>query len=215
MKGYRLALLLACVWVVSSCAVTQQPKTVTPVEESRRREAAFQREIEYLKLENRRIQQEWKKAAQAARERERRFQERIRILASEAARLREAHAQATAENKALKAVVKQLSARRQPRPGSTSPPAQGPARPLIKVLSGNGEILSARVLAKRITDLGYRVSAVTYAPRSNFLQHTVYFAPPFKEDARRIALALGGAVVSKPLTWRSKFDLIVVAGGRL
>lgn len=214
MRKTRLFLLLAYAWMALSCAAAQQPRTVPPEEQTRRREAALKREIEYLKLENRRMRQGGQKAAQAAKECERRFQERLRTLETELSRLREAQAQVAAENEALKAVIKHLSADKRP-PAAAPPRTQGPARPLIKVLSGNGEILSARVLAKRITDLGYRVSAVAFAPRSNFLQHTIYFAAPFKEDARRIALASGGAAVCKPLTWRSKFDLIVVAGGPL
>jgi len=82
----------------------------------------------------------------------------------------------------------------------------------IKVLSGDGDLNSAKKMATMLRNMDYKVESVHYAPRSNFLRDTVYFAPEFQEEAKRLAFSLGHDTISKPLTWSSAFDLIVVAG---
>jgi len=82
----------------------------------------------------------------------------------------------------------------------------------IKILSGNGDIHSAKKMATLLESMGYKISSVDYAPRSDFKSHTIYFADNFKTQAQNLAnaAALDGAVL-KPLSWKSEFDLIVVA----
>jgi DNA anti-recombination protein RmuC len=82
----------------------------------------------------------------------------------------------------------------------------------IKVLSGDGNLNSAKDMAKSLMKMGYRVGAILYAPRSDFPQDTVYFAPEFQEDAKQLLPRLGSNAISKPLTWPSTFDLIIVTG---
>lgn len=82
----------------------------------------------------------------------------------------------------------------------------------IKVLSGDGKLSSAKQLAEKLTKMGYRVRFVDLAPRSTFSQTTVYFSPAVKKEADSLATQLGGSTISKPLTWPSEFDLIVVTG---
>ena len=82
----------------------------------------------------------------------------------------------------------------------------------IKVLSGDGKIGSAKQMAEKLTEMGYRVSSVALAPRSTFNQTIVYFAPAVKNEADSLATQLGSSTISKPLSWSSEFDLIVVTG---
>jgi len=82
----------------------------------------------------------------------------------------------------------------------------------IKVLSGDGNLNSARKMAKNLRNMGYKIKLIHYASRSSFLRNTVYFAPKFQKEAKRLVLSLGDNAISKPLTWPSVFDLIVVTG---
>lgn len=86
------------------------------------------------------------------------------------------------------------------------------AAPKIKVLSGNGSLPSAVLMARKIESLGYKVEKVDYAPRSNFQTHTVYYASTSQEAAENLIKKLSCGVVSKPMTWYSIFDIIVVTG---
>ena len=82
----------------------------------------------------------------------------------------------------------------------------------IKVLSGNGNINSAKEMAKRLGNMGYKIKLFHYAPRSDFSQNTVYSRPKFRKEAKRLVDRLGGSTIFKDLSWPSAFDLIVVTG---
>jgi hypothetical protein len=82
----------------------------------------------------------------------------------------------------------------------------------VKVLSGDGDLSSAREMAEKLTHMGYKIRLIHYAPRSNFSRNTVYFAAKFENEAERLVRSLGGNAISKPITWFSIFDLIVVTG---
>jgi myosin heavy subunit len=83
----------------------------------------------------------------------------------------------------------------------------------IKVLSGDGKIDSAKKMAKRITALGYKVENVGMSENTDYPANTVYFAPNHKAQAKSLASKLGKETISKPLSWKSVFQLIVVTGG--
>lgn len=82
----------------------------------------------------------------------------------------------------------------------------------VKVLSGDGKISSAKQMAKTLIKIGYSVKLTGMAPRSNFAATTVYFAPDYQKEANAMAIQLGGNTISKPLTWPSEFNIIVVTG---
>ncbi len=82
----------------------------------------------------------------------------------------------------------------------------------LKVLSGDGDLNSAKRMAKKLGNMGYKIKLVDRAPRSNFLRNTVYFASGFQDEAKRLVSSLGNNTILKPLTWSSKFDIIVVTG---
>lgn len=97
-----------------------------------------------------------------------------------------------------------------------SPAAKKPAGPKalrIKVLSGDGKADSAKKMAKRITSMGYKVESVGMAQSADYPAITVYFAPKYKAEAKTLATKLGKETISKPLSWKSVFNLIVVTGG--
>jgi hypothetical protein len=82
----------------------------------------------------------------------------------------------------------------------------------VKVLSGDGRIESALKMADLLRGLGFHVESMAFAPRSNFLAHTVYFAHGFEDQGRSIVDHLGEGVIMKPLNWPSGFHLIIVTG---
>lgn len=82
----------------------------------------------------------------------------------------------------------------------------------IKVLSGDGNLNSAKEMAKKLRNMGYKIKLIDRAPRSSFLRNTVFFAPKFEYEARRLVSRLGGSTIVKPLNWYSIFDLIIVTG---
>ncbi|MBN1850908.1 MAG: LytR C-terminal domain-containing protein [Deltaproteobacteria bacterium] len=82
----------------------------------------------------------------------------------------------------------------------------------IKVLAGDGSLVSARNMSKELADLGYKIDSIGSAPRSDFQTTTVYFEPLFQNEAKALALRLGTNIIIKPLTWPSIFDIIVVTG---
>jgi hypothetical protein len=82
----------------------------------------------------------------------------------------------------------------------------------IKVLSGDGKFKSAKAMAKRLKKMGYKINRLDLAPRANFKMDTVFYAKNFSGEAREMAKRLGGNAITKPLTWNSIFDIIVVKG---
>jgi seryl-tRNA synthetase len=83
----------------------------------------------------------------------------------------------------------------------------------IKVLSGDGKIDSARQMAKRVASMGYKVESVGMADNSDYPASTVYFAPKYNKEAKTLAKKLGKETITKPLSWKSVFSIIVVTGG--
>ena len=82
----------------------------------------------------------------------------------------------------------------------------------IKVLSGDGNLDSAKEMAKKLRNMGYKIEFIDHAPRSSFRRNTVFFAPEFQYEAKRLVSSLGGNTIVNPLSWYSVFDLIIVTG---
>lgn len=82
----------------------------------------------------------------------------------------------------------------------------------IKVLSGDGDIKSARNMALKLESAGYVVERIDMAPKSTFTRHTVFHQKSLSNEANSVATVIGASSNVRPLTWRSIFDLIVVTG---
>lgn len=107
---------------------------------------------------------------------------------------------------------------RDPKKDAPKEPAETKARESkaanIKVLAGDGNIASARGLSKQLGKMGYRVKLIDRAPRSDFEVTTVYYGTDHRAAAETMTKRLGGGAITKPLTWSSSFDIIVVTGRR-
>jgi len=88
-----------------------------------------------------------------------------------------------------------------------------PAKSLkIKVLAGDGRLVSARLMARKLEKTGLKVEIVDLAPRADFSADTVYYLRDVEKEARDIAGRVGEKTVLKPMTWPSAFNIIVVTG---
>ena len=100
-----------------------------------------------------------------------------------------------------------------PPPKETVPRTESEPKAIkIKVLTGDGNIASARNLSTRLGKMGYRVAKIDRAKRSDYQVNTIYFGSGYQAAAKTLVKRLGSGTESKPLTWRSAFNLIVVTG---
>lgn len=82
----------------------------------------------------------------------------------------------------------------------------------IKVLWGNGKPAAAKKLAAKVTSLGYKVETTGSAARQNYKTNMVYYSKDAKSTAQKLARQLKAE--ARPLTWKSDFNILVVAGGK-
>ncbi len=118
-------------------------------------------------------------------------------------------------NKTVDDLNVQLKQRQELVQTTPAPPKEaGPeGKPIkIKVLAGDGKMASARSLSKRLGKMGYRVTEIDRAKRSDYQVNTIYFGSGYRTAAETLAKLLGGGAESKPLTWQSAFNIIVVTG---
>jgi hypothetical protein len=174
------------------------------LKKARNESAQVKHQVNALQEENQRIRDENKLRIRLMTDQTESLDEQIVTLKEENQRL-------TDENQALL----QKAASRQEEYGA---PASKPydlecLQDLkIKVLSGDGDLGSAREMAKTLREKGCAIESVQHAPRSNFLYTTVYSTPECQEKAKRIVSFLGSSTIYKQLTWGSVFDIIVVTG---
>ncbi|MEN6465088.1 MAG: LytR C-terminal domain-containing protein [Syntrophaceae bacterium] len=114
---------------------------------------------------------------------------------------------------AIAAVEKKIAAQGVAQsPAKASAPAAAKSKNRIKVLYGNGKPASAKKLSAKLSSLGYKVEKTGSAARSNYRHNMVYYAKDAKPAAQKLAKQLKAE--SKPLTWKSEFNIVVVAGGK-
>ncbi|MFC1516188.1 hypothetical protein ACFL7E_05455 [Thermodesulfobacteriota bacterium] len=138
--------------------------------------------------------------------------EQNRSLNTTVDRLKEENQRITRGNETLK---KQLAESKTnvPPPAAPEPKIERNIKKLkIKVLSGNGDLGPAKRVAKKLRGMGYSILMIDLAPRSDFDNATIYFAPNVEDEAGHLMFNMGGNPVLKPLSWPTTFDLIVVTG---
>ena len=143
-----------------------------------------------------------------------------KLLQSQLNTLKEENQKISKENQTLYKNMADLRLKYQTLPSKKFPPAPyklaEPEKDIgkfkIKALSGDGDLNSAKKIAKKLRDMGYTIKLIDRSPRSNFSHNTVFFAPKFQNEAEQLASRLGDNTISKPLSWSSVFDLIVVTG---
>jgi regulator of replication initiation timing len=165
----------------------------------------LQRRIDTLREENQRIRDEnGNKIAEIIRENE--------LLNEQIDKLKEENTRTSDENQILTERLAKLQLEYETLSAQSYEPEEDMGKRRVKVLSGDGDLNSAKEMAKTLRTMGYEIKSVDYAPRPNFSRNTVFFAPQFREEAGHLVDRLGADAVSKPLSWSSVFDLIVVTG---
>jgi predicted nuclease with TOPRIM domain len=205
-RTHCLMIILGVFFIFQGCAVMQKVDGSTEEELQKfgmSRDEMWD-EMQRLESENEKLQSE----LSILREEHQRGQE----LISQAEELRQENEALRNEKAELENRLSELQQEEKEFEEKVSAPGQredlGTLR--IKELSGDGQISSAKQMAERLRKMGYEVESVDWAPRRNFSQNTVYFAPSVEKQANDLVTNLGGGTVSKPFSWDSVFDLIVV-----
>jgi len=166
----------------------------------------IQKDIDRLKAENIDLKQQIaymktvsKKTLEDCQEELEKGKDERQTLQEEVRRLRDANHRIALENSQLK---------QKPQPSSTIS-----SKALkIKVLSGDGNLNSARMMKKRLEELACETDAIGLAPRSDFKKTTLYVKAGCEKEGQLLASGLGDNTVMRPLTWSSIFDIIIVTG---
>ena len=138
--------------------------------------------------------------------------DRNRTLNQEIDRLKNKNQRMIKENEALKQKLGHTPAKSKTAAQARREVDKQLGKLKIKVLYGDGNPDSAKILAQKLRQMGYPIQLLDQAPRSNFDTTTIYFAPKSKYEAKRLRAKLGGQLILKPLSWPSNFDLILVTG---
>jgi hypothetical protein len=87
-----------------------------------------------------------------------------------------------------------------PKPKPAAPKATAAALPRgetsVLILNGNGRAGAASASGARVKGLGYLISSVGNAPRSDYARTLVMYRPGRQAEAQRLAKDLGGAFVA-------------------
>ena len=167
--------------------------------------ANLQRKIDTLREEKQRIRDENESNMASMRDQN-------EVLNEQVNRLKEENQRITDDNQLLAKRLAELQLKHETLASGSYELEKDIGKLKIKVLSGDGNLNSAKEMASKLRNMDYKIELIHYAPRSNFLRDTVYFAPKFQKEAERLAFSLGGNTVVKPLSWTSVFDLIAVTG---
>ena len=220
-RAYSIILILPLCFIFQGCAALEyfdgsskeeikrfkmsKDEMWNEMEKLKAENADLQGQIDTLKEENQRIRDENENKMARMRDKNELLNEQISMLKKESQRI-------INENQILAKKLTEFQLKHETL-ASRSHELEKDIRKLkIKVLSGDGNLSSAKEMASKLRNMDYKVELIHYAPRSNFSRNVVYFAPKFQKEAERLAFSLGGNTVVKTLSWASVFDLIAVTG---
>lgn len=165
----------------------------------------LQQQIDRLQEENNKIRDENKNDLNQVKAQNEALKEEIKLLKEDKIRLNQ-------EDKVIVSNKVNINEKDTISSSDLSKLAKNTQKVNIKVLTGDGNLVSARNMSKKLSDMGYKIDSIGSAPRSDFQTTTIYFEPLFQNEAKELALRLGTNIIIKPLTWPSIFDIIVVTG---
>ncbi|MFQ5691715.1 MAG: LytR C-terminal domain-containing protein, partial [Nitrospinota bacterium] len=88
----------------------------------------------------------------------------------------------------------------------------GSLRIRIKVLDGTGDISNARRVKRLLESNGFDVKRTGLTDKGTWRRTVLFYKPGFGPQAVRVAKVLPGKPKTRPLTWKSAFDIILVVG---
>ena len=220
-RTYALILILSIGFIFHGCTAFEflNGSSGEEIETHKMNKREMYAELNNLKSENEELQRQ----IDITKEQDQRFRvesekkyaqviEQNRTLSQENTKLKEDNQRIIEENENLKKKPADTQVKAKPAVPSSHKAVKGVEGLKIKILSGDGNFNSAKKLAKKLRESGYIIQLVDQSDRSDFKKNTIYFAPKFKYEAKRLASNLGGNPVLKSLSWPSKFNLIVVTG---
>jgi chromosome segregation ATPase len=85
-------------------------------------------------------------------------------------------------------------------------------RPLrVKILAGAKQAAKAKLLADKLTGLGYKIERIERATKP-FTRTTVYHTSGVAREAKNMARKMGTNTVVKPISWKTVFNVIIAVG---
>ena len=205
MRTFSLIFYLCLGLLFTGCSMVDYFRGGSNDELSGSQSRALQQRIEQLEYEIQDVRKDSRAEIVLAKEQIKLLQDRIKEF--------EGSLQDSADKSAVGAKAPEEKRTVSQKPVSSETQAHLDIKKLkIKVLSGTGDINSARRIASKLIKAGYEVKAVDFALRSNYQKDTVYFAKDYRKQAEHCVSTLGGGTVLKALTWPSAFHMIIVAG---
>ncbi len=220
-RVYLIILVLQLGFTFQGCALLERldGSSKEEIEKLKMSKDEMWNKMEKLKIENVNLQKQISvliKENQGIRDEKENemasIKDQNRVLNEEIKKLKEENQAIRDQNQALAKKIDTLQLKHKTFSSKSYDIGKDIRRIKIKVLSGDGNLNSAKYMAKRLTNMGYKIKRIDHAPKPDFLQNTVFFAPEFQYEAKRLVDRLGGGTIVKPLHWYSIFDLIIVTG---
>jgi Lhr-like helicase len=212
-RAYLIILVLQLGFIFQGCAALEYFDGSSKEETERLKMSKNQmwNEMEKLKIENAKSQEQINILIEQNQEMSRK-RDKNELLNEQVSKLKEENRVIRDQNQALTKKLDGLQLKYNTLSSKSYDMGTDIRRTKIKVLSGDGNLNSAKYMAKRLKNMGYKIRLIDRASKPSFLRNTVFFAPEFQHEAKRLVSRLGGNTIAKPLNWYSIFDLIVVTG---
>lgn len=223
LKIQSIILVLVIGFIGHGCATHQviDSSSEREIQKQQMSKSEMSDALKKLEMENDRLQKQLVEAEKMTRQIQDENQkklahvsERNRLLNQEVEKLKNENQRIIKENEAVERKDSSMPMKTEPDRPKNSKVDKNISKLKIKVLFGDGELDSARAMARRLRQMGYPVQLVDQAPRSDFDLTTIYYAPKLKYEAKRLEAHLNERLMLKPLSWPSSFDLIVVTGSK-
>jgi regulator of replication initiation timing len=218
-RSFVISLIVFAGFILYSCAVLEKMdgSSKDEIEKFKMSKDEMWNELKKARNENIKLQDQigsLQKANQRTRDENEikigLMQDQIGSLDEQIVRLQEENQRLTDENKRL--AVKLHTCQLAHGTSLSEPHEKAVSKIKMKVLSGDGDLKSAKEMAGRLRQAGYNINIIHLANRSDYLHPTVYYLPKSLSIAKRLVLLLGEDTIMKPLTWSSAYDIIVVTG---
>ena len=208
-RAYLIIFIVYLCLIFQGCATSEHLEASSKdIERFKMTKEEMWDEIQKLKIKNWKLERQigvLEKENQRIRDQNELLNEQINKLKEESQVVRD-------QNQALAKKLNTLQLKYETSSSESYPPEEDIREIRIKVLTGDGNLDSAKEMAKKLRQMGYEIESIDRAPQSDFLQNTVFFAPEFQYKAKRLVSRLGGNTIVKPLSWYSIFDIIIVTG---
>ena len=82
----------------------------------------------------------------------------------------------------------------------------------IKILDGTGNLANTQRLRSKLMTKGSNVTTTAVSDKGKWEQTVLYYGKGSEAHAEKVAAAIPGRVLLRPLTWKTSYDIILVLG---